>query len=114
MGAELIRGAAAQYTIDPFQNWEALEARVSQWVKDAADAGAKLLAFPEYASMELASLAEQRQLDRRSKERHLLGPLPVNLGDRRKALSLLWATDVLQPHIARYLAMFVALSSKFN
>jgi len=114
MGAEVIRVAAAQYTIDPFQNWEALEARVSQWVKDAADAGAKLLAFPEYASMELASLAEQRQLDRRSKERHLLGPLPVNLGDRRKALSLLWATDVLQPHIARYLAMFVALSSKFN
>lgn len=48
--------AAAQYPIDRLENWEAYEAKLTQWVEEAAARGAKLAVFPEYGAMELASL----------------------------------------------------------
>jgi predicted amidohydrolase len=110
MCAQIVRVASAQYGIDEFADWNSLETNCARWVKEAADAGARLLAFPEYASMELASLGERRQGERRSPDRHLLGPLPVNLEDRRKALSLRWASDAVQNFIPRYLSMFAELA----
>lgn len=112
MSAEKIRVASAQYRIEQFRSWDLLEANVTQWVEEAAHAGAQLLMFPEYASLELAGLGERRTAERRSLHRHLLGPLPVNLGDRRKALSLLWATEVIQPLIPQYLSLFSALAAR--
>ena len=50
------RIAAAQYPIDFLGGWERYEAKITQWVDEAVRNGARLLLFPEYFSMELASL----------------------------------------------------------
>ncbi len=49
--------AAAQYPIDSFDSFAAYERKLSRWVAGAAARGAKLLVFPEYGAMELASLS---------------------------------------------------------
>ena len=50
------RIAAAQYPIDFLGGWERYEAKITHWVDEAVRNGARLLLFPEYFSMELASL----------------------------------------------------------
>ena len=52
------RIAAAQYPIEFLGDWETYEAKISRWAAEAAGNGARLLLFPEYFSMELASLFE--------------------------------------------------------
>lgn len=53
---EAIRVAALQYGISFLADWRAYAAKIDALVAEAAAAGAGLLTFPEYASMELASL----------------------------------------------------------
>lgn len=48
--------AAAQYPVDELRDWQHFEDKLGRWCREAATAGARLLVFPEYASMELASL----------------------------------------------------------
>jgi len=50
------RIAAAQYPIEFLGDWATYEAKIAHWVGEAAGNGARLLVFPEYFSMELASL----------------------------------------------------------
>lgn len=50
------RVASAQYDIGFLPDWAAYEAKIRRWVDKAAGNGARLLLFPEYFSMELASL----------------------------------------------------------
>ena len=52
------RLAAAQFPVSEPHDWAAFETQVTQWVTEAADAGAKLLVFPEYAAMSLPALFE--------------------------------------------------------
>jgi predicted amidohydrolase len=54
-----VRVAAAQYPIDPIASWSSYEAKIAQWVSEAAGEGARLLLFPEYGAMELARIAAQ-------------------------------------------------------
>ncbi len=49
--------ATAAYPLDAFTRWEDYEEKLTSWVQDAAQEGANLLVFPEYAAMELATLA---------------------------------------------------------
>jgi predicted amidohydrolase len=51
-----VKIAAAQYDISFLANWQAYQDKIERWVADAAKQDAKILLFPEYASMELASL----------------------------------------------------------
>ena len=51
-----VKVAAAQYDIGYFNQWDDFADKLTQWVKEAAEVNAKLLVFPEYGSMELASL----------------------------------------------------------
>lgn len=51
-----VKAAVAQYDISFFAQWFEFEDKLTQWVSQAAKNGAKLLVFPEYGSMELASL----------------------------------------------------------
>ena len=53
---EKLRIAVAQYDIGYFERWSDYTDKLEQWVHDAAGQGAQLLVFPEYGSMELASL----------------------------------------------------------
>jgi predicted amidohydrolase len=56
MGKQAFRLAAAQYDIGFLTGWAEYEAKAGRWVAEAAGAGARMLLFPEYFSMELASL----------------------------------------------------------
>lgn len=51
-----IKIASAQYEISFLENWANYQRKSECWVKEAADNGAKILLFPEYNTMELASL----------------------------------------------------------
>jgi predicted amidohydrolase len=51
-----VKAAVAQYDVGFFAQWFEFEDKLTQWVSQAAKNGAKLLVFPEYGSMELASL----------------------------------------------------------
>jgi predicted amidohydrolase len=51
-----VKIATAQYDISFLADWQAYQDKSRRWVADAAEQGAKILLFPEYASMELASL----------------------------------------------------------
>uniref|UniRef100_A6W013 Nitrilase/cyanide hydratase and apolipoprotein N-acyltransferase n=1 Tax=Marinomonas sp. (strain MWYL1) TaxID=400668 RepID=A6W013_MARMS len=48
--------ATAQYDIGFFSQWEEFAEKLERWVTNAAQQDARLLVFPEYGSMELASL----------------------------------------------------------
>nr|ARX77691.1 putative amidohydrolase [uncultured bacterium] len=48
--------ATAQYDISFLENWKSYEQKIERWVVDAISQDAKILLFPEYFSMELASL----------------------------------------------------------
>ena len=49
--------ASAAYPLSWFDNFDQYEAKLADWVAEAAGHGADLLVFPEYGAMELASLA---------------------------------------------------------
>ncbi|MGZ5051802.1 MAG: carbon-nitrogen hydrolase family protein [Methylobacter sp.] len=51
-----VKIATAQYDISFLDNWQSYRDKSERWVAEAAEQGAKILLFPEYASMELASL----------------------------------------------------------
>jgi len=111
MAASTVRIASAQYQIGSFREWDAVETKLRKWVEEAAASGAQLLVFPEYASLELAGLVERRMAERRSPDRHQLGPLPVPR-DRRDADSLLWVTDAIQPLIPPYQLVLAELAAR--
>ena len=52
--------AAAGYPIDWHNRWNDYVGKLRVWVRTAAEQGAELLLFPEYAALELASLAEEQ------------------------------------------------------
>ncbi len=56
MTSAAFRIAAAQYDIEFLGTWETYERKIERWFEEAARNGARFLAFPEYFSMELASL----------------------------------------------------------
>ncbi|MFI3155609.1 MAG: carbon-nitrogen hydrolase family protein [Methylococcaceae bacterium] len=51
-----VKIASAQYDISFLENWQQYQSKVERWVVEASEQHAKILLFPEYASMELASL----------------------------------------------------------
>lgn len=51
-----VRVAACQYPVEFLADWSHFEAKLRGLVSEAANLGARLVVFPEYASMELASL----------------------------------------------------------
>jgi predicted amidohydrolase len=52
-----LRIAAAQYPLDAFASLGDYRDKLARWVAEAAEAGAQLLAFPEYGAMEYAAAA---------------------------------------------------------
>lgn len=60
--------ASAQYDISFLASWQDYQQKVERWVTDAIQQGARILLFPEYASMELASLFGQEVYSSLSKQ----------------------------------------------
>lgn len=54
----MIRVASAAWPIDRHADWTSYAAKLEAWVAEAAGNGARLLVFPEYGNMELASLLD--------------------------------------------------------
>ena len=52
----LLKVATAQYDISFLKGWDEYVEKITRWVKEASEHKAALLVFPEYFSMELASL----------------------------------------------------------
>lgn len=51
-----LRVAAAAYPAEFLPDWDAYARKLTRWAEEAAQAGAQVLVFPEYASLELVSL----------------------------------------------------------
>ncbi len=51
-----VKVAAAAYGVELLPDWNSYAAKVGTWVAGAAEAGAELLVFPEYAALELVGL----------------------------------------------------------
>jgi predicted amidohydrolase len=51
-----VKIAAAAYPLTDLASFADFEAKLTDWVTEAAEAGAELLVFPEYGAMELSSL----------------------------------------------------------
>lgn len=63
-----VKIATAQYDISFLENWQAYEQKIERWVNEATAQDAKILLFPEYFSMELASLFGQEIYSSLSKQ----------------------------------------------
>jgi predicted amidohydrolase len=63
-----VKIASAQYDISLLYNWAEYQTKQLVWVEEAIDKGANILLFPEYASMELASLFGQEVYSSLSKQ----------------------------------------------
>jgi predicted amidohydrolase len=51
-----VKIATAQYDISFLGNWSTYRSKIERWVAEAVEQNARILLFPEYGSMELASL----------------------------------------------------------
>ena len=63
-----VKIATAQYNISFLENWQTYQQKIEHWVTDATAQDAKILLFPEYFSMELASLFGQEIYSSLSKQ----------------------------------------------
>ncbi len=112
MNSTVIRVASAQYAADRFESFDEFRQKFARWVSEAAGAGAKLLVFPEFFAMEIASAGNQRKMsDRRSSDRHTAGPLPITPLDRRNEHSLAWETEAVQALLPDFVATFSDLAA---
>jgi predicted amidohydrolase len=115
MPSSIVRVASAQYAPDRFATIEDFRRKLDCWVSEAAEAGAKLLVFPEFFGMEIASIRDNRTSpDRRSSDRHTAGPLPVTPGTRRKEQSLVWETDAVQSLLPEFVGTLSELAARHS
>jgi len=63
-----VKTATAQYDISFLADWSAYQQKIERWVGEASAQNAKILVFPEYFSMELASLFAQEIYSSLSKQ----------------------------------------------
>lgn len=108
-----VRVAAAQYAAEPSLSLGALQQKLNAWVAEAAGEGARLAVFPEFAGMEFTSLRDRRVTpDRRSPDRHKLGPLPVMAATRRIEPSLEWDTAAIQSVLNEFIGIHAELAAR--
>lgn len=86
-----VKIASAQYDISFLENWQQYQDKAERWVSDAAGQGAQILLFPEYASMELASLFGQAVYSSLNKQ-----------------------LDAMQALLDDYLALYQTLAKKYR
>jgi predicted amidohydrolase len=82
-----IKIATAQYNISFLETWQNYQDKITFWVAEAALQDAKILLFPEYASMELASLFEKAVYSSLSKQLDALQSLHQDYLDLFQSLA---------------------------
>jgi len=112
--SSMVRVAAAQYLVEHLSSGADLRAKLDRWVAEAASKGSQLIVFPEFAGMEFASLYDRRATsDRRSSDRHKLGPLPVMVATRRNEPSLDWETAAIQSALPEFMSIHADLAARY-
>ncbi|MEQ8232828.1 MAG: carbon-nitrogen hydrolase family protein [Gammaproteobacteria bacterium] len=91
MSAGAVTVAAAQYPVEFIESWEHFQAKVTAWIDEAASAGATLLVFPEYFSIEITAIFGA----------DVYGSLPRQL-------------DALQDTLPDFLALFAGLARRYG
>jgi len=79
--------ATAQYDIGFFSEWEDFADKLTNWVAEAVQQGAELLVFPEYGSMELASLFGEAVYSDLQRQIHAMQTLLPKWHDLHAALA---------------------------
>lgn len=79
--------ATAQYDIGFFTQWEEFVDKLESWVSNAAQQDARLLVFPEYGSMELASLFGEAVYSDLQKQLHAMQTLLPKWHDLHEELA---------------------------
>jgi predicted amidohydrolase len=102
MTRRVFRVAAAQYDLTPLEDFAQYAAKIEQWVSRAVGGGASLLVFPEYAAMELASLADP----------HRGAALTGDVGAEYERLREQIAG--MQRHLADFVALHGELAQRFG
>ena len=82
-----VKIATAQYDISFLENWQAYQQKIERWVAEATAQDAKILLFPEYFSMELASLFGQEIYSSLSKQLAAMQSLHDDFTDLFKNLA---------------------------
>ena len=82
-----VKIATAQYDISFLENWSAYQKKIERWVGDAVAQNAKILLFPEYFSMELASLFGEAVYSSLSKQLESMQSLHDDFIELFKALA---------------------------
>lgn len=82
-----VKVAAAQYDIGFFSDWSQFADKLTQWVTEAVAEDAKLLVFPEYGSMELASLFGEAVYKDLTKQLHAMQQVYADWQDLHQQLS---------------------------
>ncbi|QGP80922.1 carbon-nitrogen hydrolase family protein [Sphingobium sp. CAP-1] len=88
------RVAAAQYPIELLPSFGAWEAKISRWVSEAAEQGAQLLMFPEYAAMELAGSDPDAAADLQASLHHVMA-LGERIDDWHRQLAIHYEVTIL-------------------
>lgn len=87
--------ATAQYDISFFTQWEEFVDKLESWVSNAAKQNAKLLVFPEYGSMELASLFGEAVYSDLQKQLHAMQTLLPKWHDLHEELATRYNVFIL-------------------
>ena len=68
--------AAAAYPVEWHNRWNDFVGKLRVWVRTGKEQGAELLVFPEYAALEIASLAGEEQVHQADEDAVVIAPLP--------------------------------------
>ncbi len=82
-----VKIVSAQYDISFLTSWQDYQDKIERWVAEAAQQDARILLFPEYASMELASLFGQEIYSSLSKQLAAMQSVHEDYLDLFKALA---------------------------
>lgn len=92
------RIALAQYPIEFHEDFQSYRDKLQRWVVEAAQAGARLLVFPEYGSMELVSLLPEE--------------VRQNLEDSVDGMAAFWEEfEALHEELARQHGVYILAAS---
>lgn len=91
----IIKIAAAAYPIEWHDNWQSYEAKISRWVKEAANNGAELLVFPEYGAMELGSLFDSAVRNDLATELNTFQPYIERINALHESLAKTYQVNIL-------------------
>jgi predicted amidohydrolase len=92
-----LRVAALAYPIERLPDFTAFCAKQRRLVREAADAGAQLLLFPEYGSLELTGQLPDAQQGELARELSALAPLWSEVHELYRALAREYAVTLVAP-----------------